>query len=68
MCPHYQEGSSWSAYMARDKVWLGQKDSSDEFATSFGIDYDFGCQDHMTGMFASQVSNGIMGFADQENT
>jgi hypothetical protein len=54
--------------MARDKVWLGQKDSSDEFATSFGIDYDFGCQDHMTGMFASQVSNGIMGFADQENT
>ena len=60
--------SSWSAFMSRDKVWLSMKDKSDEYTASFGLEYDFGCQDHMTGMFASQVSNGIMGFADAPNT
>jgi hypothetical protein len=64
----YQEGSSWSAFMVRDKVWLGQKERADEFATSFAVDYEFGCQDEMSGKFESQVSNGIMGFADDDNT
>eukprot|EP00937_MAST-01D_sp_MAST-1D-sp2_P003228 g3228.t1 len=65
----YQEGSSWSAVVLQDKVFLGTQNSAEapEHAR-FSLFYHFGCQMHQTGMFTSQTSNGIMGFADTDDT
>jgi len=57
----YQEGSSWMAFEALDKVYTGGphdealEDSKDAF------EMHFGCQTHLTGLFKTQLADGIMG-------
>jgi hypothetical protein len=74
----YQEGSSWTAYEAVDKCYVGgphefplTKDSGEEdidpgHASHFAYDMIFGCQTHLTGLFKTQLADGIMGM-DQGN-
>lgn len=70
MSQSYMEGSSWKAYKVRDRVWIDYHDDNEgtDPLAALSSDYVFGCQTAQTGLFASQVSNGIMGFADTEDT
>ena len=69
---HYYEGSSWTAEAMQDYLWLVEPDGTAEPThaklLSSAIEYTFGCQVLETGQFTTQVSNGIMGFADTSTT
>jgi hypothetical protein len=65
----YSEGSSWKAYKVRDKVWVGgalaeQVSESD----SLTVDFVFGCQERETGLFRTQMVDGIMGLSASGDT
>ena len=53
----YQEGSSWSANESRDLVSIGSPDQkkSNQFSMIFG------CQTSITGLFQTQLADGILG-------
>eukprot|EP00804_Cyclotella_cryptica_P002130 CCRYP_006541-RA/>CCRYP_006541-RA protein AED:0.04 eAED:0.04 QI:235/1/1/1/0.83/0.71/7/828/1739 len=60
----YTEGSSWHAFEAVDKVFLGGRDPSDALSpinNSFKTDFLFGCAVAETGLFVTQLADGIMG-------
>jgi Xylanase inhibitor N-terminal len=72
----YQEGSSWSAYEASDTCYVGgfhdrplQKDNGTTtldnldplYAPNLAFDVKFGCQTAITGLFQTQLEDGIMG-------
>ena len=65
----YSEGSSWTAYRVTDKLWVGGltlrhvKD-----ADKYQIDFTFGCQSSVTGLFRTQFADGIMGMSRSSNT
>jgi hypothetical protein len=56
----YQEGSSWKAYEVSDLMYAGgPHDESVERPESFR--FHFGCQSHLTGLFKTQLADGIAG-------
>ena len=58
----YAEGSSWHAYKVIDKLWVGGENPEEvERGDHYVVDYTFGCQTSETGLFKSQLENGIMG-------
>ena len=60
----YLEGSSWSAFQARDSFFCGLEDYDvDPMDDKFSIPFVFGCQMKITGLFIKQLADGIMGFS-----
>ena len=65
------EGSSWHAFEAVDKVFLGGRDPGDAtnpINNSFKTDFLFGCQVKETGLFVTQLADGIMGMSAHPST
>ncbi|CAB9499662.1 aspartic [Seminavis robusta] len=62
----YLEGSSWTAMEFEDFLWLGtwdQQETIEEYMPYLAIPFTFGCQTSVTGHFAKQYANGILGMA-----
>ncbi|CAN0090427.1 unnamed protein product, partial [Laminaria digitata] len=69
----YSEGSSWSAYQVEDVLWVGEltleeseKLHHDESA--YGVGFMFGCIESQTGLFKTQLADGIMGMSADSHT
>eukprot|EP00968_Pinguiococcus_pyrenoidosus_P015149 scaffold1396_cov252-Pinguiococcus_pyrenoidosus.AAC.12 len=56
----YAEGSSWAAQQVRDVVWIGAEEGAEANA-NLAINFTFACQTSETGLFISQLADGIMG-------
>lgn len=62
----YTEGSSWEAIQVRDHFYCGGTDVLDSASPTdqkYAIDFMFGCQVSMTGLFKTQLADGIMGMS-----
>ena len=60
----YTEGSSWTAFQAQDVFFCGGTnvlDAADPNDRRFATEFQFGCQMHETGLFVTQLADGIMG-------
>ena len=65
----YSEGSSWRAIKVVDKLWVGGLDrASVSSAPAYSIDFLFGCQTSETGLFRTQLADGIMGMGIAADT
>ena len=65
----YTEGSSWHGYKVEDKLWVGGSEvnllpGGDNYAVKFA----FACQTSETGLFRTQLADGIMGMSNSEDT
>jgi hypothetical protein len=73
-CPlsqSYTEGSSWKGILAKDGLYCGGSDileAADPVDRQFSIPFLFGCLQESTGLFATQLANGIMGLSAHELT
>ncbi|KAL3674593.1 hypothetical protein V7S43_000538 [Phytophthora oleae] len=65
----YMEGSSWKASVVEDVVYLGGESSfqDDSMRNRYGTHFQFGCQSSETGLFVTQVADGIMGLSNSDN-
>jgi hypothetical protein len=60
----YTEGSSWEAFQAKDVVYLGGSDvleAANPIDRQFSLQFMFGCLQKETGLFVTQLADGIMG-------
>jgi len=67
----YTEGSSWHAYESVDKVFVGARQLSsalNPINNAFKTDFLFGCQVEETGLFVTQLADGIMGMSAHPST
>lgn len=65
----YSEGSSWKAFKVHDKFWVGGLTTSQvAHGEEHSIDFMFGCQTSETGLFRTQLADGIMGMAMASDT
>jgi len=67
----YTEGSSWKAFQVQDSVFVGGKDvfsAADPIAKRYSVDFTFGCQTYSSGLFVSQLADGIMGLSQHDAT
>lgn len=68
---HYTEGSSWDAIQVKDRLYLGGSeilDSVEPMDEKYAIEFMFGCQTSMTGLFVTQLADGIMGMSSHTAT
>ncbi|CAN0471651.1 unnamed protein product, partial [Ectocarpus sp. 8 AP-2014] len=68
---HYTEGSSWSAKQVDDLLWVGERtlsDSQKHDDSAFSVDFTFGCIESLTGLFKTQLADGIMGLNADSRT
>lgn len=65
----YSEGSSWHAYKVEDKLWVGglSRDLIPK-GDDYKVDFMFGCQTSETGLFKTQLADGIMGMSMSPDT
>jgi hypothetical protein len=62
----YTEGSTWDAIQVKDRVYCGGSDvldAVDPKDEKYSIEFMFGCQTSMTGLFVTQLADGIIGMA-----
>jgi len=65
----YTEGSSWTAFKVVDQLWVGGTDvAASPEAVKYSVDFYFGCQTIVTGLFRIQLENGIMGMSPSIDT
>ncbi|CAN0399696.1 unnamed protein product, partial [Ectocarpus fasciculatus] len=67
----YIEGSSWSAQQVDDLLWVGERtlsDSQKHDDSAFSVDFTFGCIESLTGLFRTQLADGIMGMNANRRT
>ena len=71
----YSEGSSWKGYLVQDKFYVGSSNTntnavtpSSPFNTLLSVDFQFACQTYETGLFRTQLADGIMGMSISEDT
>lgn len=63
----YSEGSSWRAYQAKDSFFIGGNNrktgGKNKVDKSYAVEFLFGCQTSETGLFITQLADGIMGLS-----
>ena len=65
----YTEGSMWTAYRVRDKFFIGGETvDMAPGADKHDVEFTFGCQTKETGLFRTQMENGIMGLSADAKT
>lgn len=76
----YQEGSSWYAFEAKDVSYVGgphtvalvddngSEDIDPRYARHFQFPITFGCQYRLTGLFKTQLADGIMGMENAKTS
>ena len=65
----YTEGSMWTAYRVKDRFFIGGETTvMAPDAESHDVEFTFGCQTKETGLFRTQMENGIMGLSADAKT
>lgn len=65
----YTEGSSWHGFKVQDTLWLGgEKAHLLPNAPDYAVNFTFACQTEETGLFRTQLADGIMGMSAAPDT